>query len=726
MSVFELRKESEQKLIHVRGLTCANCAAKIEKQVQQLEEVIEARINLVQQTLEVEVLTSEASGIVGQIREIVTRLEPHVKVYEDVAAAVESEEEHEGVQREVIQLGIGGILFVAAIAFPMGFPVKIGLFLLSYFLIGGEVLLRAGRNILRGEIFDENFLMTIATVGAFAIGEYPEAVAVMLFYQVGELFQEMAVNRSRRSIKALMDIRPDFANLLVNGEVVQVDPQEVEVGDRIVVKPGERIPLDGRVLEGQSMVDTSALTGESVPRSARKGDELLAGCINISGLITLEVTRTFQESTVAKILDMVQNASSRKAPTEAFITRFARYYTPVVVFSALAIAVIPPLVLRDAVFADWFYRGLIFLVISCPCALVISIPLGFFGGIGGASRNGILIKGGNYLEALNDIQTIVFDKTGTLTKGVFKVAQVTPAEGVSEAELLHVAAEAEVHSNHPIARSILEAYDQPVTVEQKGNYEEIPGHGIRAERGERIILAGNDKMMRDHGILPPTVDLVGTVVHVAVNGRYYGSILIRDEVKTDAVEAIAELRRLGIHELVMLTGDRKEIAQKVASDLGFDQVFAELLPDEKVAKVEELVARTGHAGKVAFVGDGINDAPVLARADVGMAMGGLGSDAAIEAADIVLMTDEPSKIAEAIRIARKTRAIVIQNIVFALGVKGVVLLLGAFGEATMWEAVFADVGVALIAVLNAMRAMKTRQKKSTHDAGANPTVANAE
>lgn len=711
MSVFEnvLRKESEQKTIHVRGLTCANCAAKIEKQVQQLDHVIDARINLVNQTMEVEVLTSVGSEIVAQVREIVVRLEPHVKVYESQRIPQDAEEEEDGTRKELIQLGIGGVIFAAATFFPMAFFAKIILFLLSYFIIGGEVLLRAVRNILRGEIFDENFLMTIATVGAFAIGEYPEAVAVMLFYQVGELFQDLAVNRSRRSIKALMDIRPDFANMVVDGQLLQVDPQEVAVGDRIVVKPGERIPLDGCVLEGQSMVDTSALTGESVPRSARLGDELLAGCINLNGLLTLEVSKSFQESTVAKILDMVQNASSRKAPTEAFITRFARYYTPAVVFSALAIAIIPPIVVPGAVFADWLYRGLIFLVISCPCALVISIPLSFFGGIGGASRNGILIKGGNYLEALHEVKTVVFDKTGTLTKGVFKVAQVVPVDGVHEIDLLRTAAEAEAHSNHPIARSILEAYDKPVTVEQGGTYEEIPGQGIKVVLGERRIIAGNDTMMHAHGIHAPKLDVVGTVVHVAVNNQYYGNIVIRDEMKADAAKAIKQLRQLGIRELVMLTGDRKEIAEKVASELQLDRVYAGLLPDEKVARVEAIVGESGHTGKVAFVGDGINDAPVLARADVGMAMGGLGSDAAIEAADIVLMTDEPSKIADAIRIARKTRTIVVQNIVFALGVKGVVLLLGAFGEATMWEAVFADVGVALIAVLNAMRAMNVKK-----------------
>lgn len=711
MSVFAgiARRESDQKTIHLQGLTCANCAAKIEKQVKQLDGVIDAQINLVNQTLEVEVLTSIGEEIVEHVQEIVVRLEPHVKVYQskDLSQA----EGEEGIGKELIQLGIGAGVFGAAIVFSLPFPIGLGLFLVSYFIIGGEVLLRAGRNILRGEIFDENFLMTIATVGAFAIGEYPEGVAVMLFYQVGELFQGLAVNRSRRSIRALMDIRPDFANRLLDGRLIQVDPQAVRVGDQIVVKPGERIPLDGVVLEGQSMVDTSALTGESVPRSARAGDEILAGCINISGLIKLEVTKTFGESTVAKILDMVQNASSRKAPTEAFITRFARYYTPVVVFSALAIAVLPPLVVPGAAFADWLYRGLIFLVISCPCALVISIPLGFFGGIGGASRHGILIKGGNYLEALHEVKTVVFDKTGTLTRGVFKVAQVIPVDGISKAKLLQTAALAEVHSNHPIARSIREAYGQAIVAGPGESYEEIPGQGIKAVLRDRMILAGNEALMRAYSVAVQPADVVGTVVHVAVNGQYYGLIVIRDEMKADAAEAVEKLRRLGIRELVMLTGDRKEIAEKVAEELKLDRVYAGLLPDEKVAKVEEMVQSNGRSGKIAFVGDGMNDAPVLARADVGMAMGGLGSDAAIEAADIVLMTDEPSKIADAIRIARKTRTIVVQNIVFALGVKGMVLLLGAFGEATMWEAVFADVGVALIAVLNAMRAMNIEGKK---------------
>ena len=569
------------------------------------------------------------------------------------------------------------------------------------------MLLKSIKNIAKGRVFDENFLMSLASIGAFAIGEYSEGIAVMLFYQIGEMFQDAAVNRSRKSIKELMDIRPDYANITVEGRTVQVSPEKVPVGAEIIVKPGERVPLDGKIVEGMSTVDTSALTGEAVQREVGAGDEILAGFINNNGVLSVEVTKVFGESTAAKIMDMVQNASSKKSHTENFITRFAAYYTPIVVFSALAIAFIPPLLIPKEVFSDWLYRALIFLVVSCPCALVISIPLGFFGGIGAASGSGILIKGSNYLEALNDIDTIVFDKTGTLTKGVLKVTEIKPAEGFREEELLKYAAYAESYSGHPAAVSVLNAYRE-ADISGVSNYEELPGFGVRAEAEGKKIVAGNARMMMLEGVHKDNSETFGTIVHVAVDGAYAGYIKADDEVKEDAKKAIPLLKALGIRKTVMLTGDSKAAGEKAGSELGLDEIYSELLPDQKVEKLEIIKKNIKSKGKVAFVGDGINDAPVLARADIGIAMGGLGSDAAIEAADVVIMTDEPSKIAAAIRIAGKTRRIVWQNIVFAIGVKGAILILGAGGMATMWQAVFADVGVALIALLNSVRALNLR------------------
>ncbi|MDR3076071.1 MAG: cadmium-translocating P-type ATPase, partial [Synergistaceae bacterium] len=596
--------------------------------------------------------------------------------------------------------------FAAGMAFELNQRLKLALFLISYLLIGGEVLLRAAKNISKGQVFDENFLMSIATIGAFAIGEYPEGVAVMLFYQVGEAFQDFAVGRSRKSITALMDIRPDFANVKTGGEVRRVSPEEVKVGDFIVVKPGEKIPLDGVVTEGRSALDTSALTGEAIPRDVEPGSEVLSGSINKNGLLTIEVKKLFGESTVSKILDLVQNASGAKAPVENFITKFARYYTPAVVFAAAALAVVPPLAL-GGVWSEWINRALVFLVVSCPCALVISIPLSFFGGIGGASRNGILIKGSNYLDALHNVDTVVFDKTGTLTKGVFAVTEIVPANGFAADELLGLAASAESGSNHPIAQSIMKAYGKPAL--GAADYEEAAGHGVRVKIGGRTVLAGNAKLLE--GIEFEKPETAGTVVYLAVDGVFAGHIVIADEVKPDSANAIAELKALGVRKTAMLTGDSRAVGEKIGRELGLDTVCAELLPQHKVEQLEKLFdAKTGK-GKLLFVGDGINDAPVLARADIGIAMGGVGSDAAIEAADVVLMTDEPSKIADAIRISKKTRAIVMQNIVFALAVKGVILSLGALGYATMWEAVFGDVGVAVIAILNAMRAMRTVRVK---------------
>lgn len=560
-------------------------------------------------------------------------------------------------------------------------------------------------NITRGQVFDEHFLMSVSTIGAFAIGEYPEAVAVMLFYQVGEFFQSLAVKRSRKSISDLMDIRPDSATVKRNGVLQVVSPESVAVGEIIVVKPGEKIPLDGIVVDGESMLDTKALTGESVPRSIRKGDEALSGCINQSGLLTLKVTKSFGESTVSKITDLVENASARKAPTENFITTFARYYTPVVVGMAAVLAIIPPLVLGGG-WSEWLRRGFVFLIVSCPCALVISIPLTFFGGIGAASKRGVLVKGSNYLEALNKVSVVVFDKTGTLTKGVFEVANIIPAAGYQKEQVLEYAAQAESYSNHPIAKSILATYGKPIDQKQFSGFEEISGHGISVMVQGKKVLAGNSKLMESEKIAYAACDAAGTKCYVAADGSYVGCILIADEVKPDSKCAIAELKKIGVEKTVMLTGDDERIGKSVADELGLDAYYAQLLPDQKVEKLEMLDKQKRQGSKLAFVGDGINDAPVLARADVGIAMGGLGSDAAIEAADVVLMTDEPSKLVEAIDVAKATKRIVMQNIVIALGIKSVFLVLGALGMAGMWEAVFGDVGVTIIAVLNAMRILK--------------------
>ncbi|MGV2885582.1 heavy metal translocating P-type ATPase [Paenibacillus taichungensis] len=620
--------------------------------------------------------------------------------------------EHGAGQTKVLlaRLAAGSILVAAAIWSPLEGWAQLALYVVAYLIAGGDIVLQAFKNIIRGQVFDEYFLMSVATIGAFAIGQYPEGVAVMLFYQLGELFQGLAVNRSRKSIQSLMDIRPDYANMLIGSgeETKRVSPEEVRIGDRIVVKAGERVPLDGIVKAGRSMVDTSALTGESVPRELEPGSDVLSGFVNKNGMLTIEVTKTFGESTVSKILDLVQNASSRKAKTEHFISKFARYYTPVVVILAALIALVPPLVLSGATFADWIYRALVFLVISCPCALVVSIPLGFFGGIGAASRNGILIKGSNYLEALNDVKVVVFDKTGTLTKGVFKVTAIRPEAGRTEDELMELAAIAEAHSNHPIAESIRAAWVKDIRTQGVDDYDEVAGHGIKVSVDGREVLAGNAKLMEQAGISYTTPQTVGTVVHLAESGSYLGHLIIADEVKDDAAAAIQALKKLGIRKTVMLTGDAKAVGEAVGRELGVDEVYAELLPQHKVEQLERLEAAKSPKEKMVFVGDGINDTPVLARADVGVAMGGLGSDAAIEAADVVIMTDEPSRLASAIRIAKRTRTIVWQNIGFALGVKAIFLLLGVFGIATMWEAVFSDVGVTVLAVLNAMRVLRVK------------------
>lgn len=591
------------------------------------------------------------------------------------------------------------------------------LFLIPYLIAGYDVLLKAARNIGNGQVFDENFLMTIATVGAFALVLFPdsqphmaEGAAVMLFYQVGELFQGYAVGKSRQSIADMMDIAPDFANVMRDGKLVQVDPYEIGVGDEIVVKPGERVPLDGTIVEGSTQLDTAALTGESVPRHVEEGAEVISGCVNMTGKITVKVSKPFEQSTVSRILELVESASEKKAQTENFITRFARYYTPIVTIGALVLAVLPPLLFGQS-WSDWIERGLTFLVVSCPCALVVSVPLSFFGGIGGASRLGILVKGGNYLEALSHTETVVFDKTGTLTNGSFNVVAVHPdaAAEVDPDLILSIAAHAEAYSDHPIAVSVKEAFTGEIDQSRIADVREEGGHGVRAVVDERVVLVGNDKLMREEGIAYHDCELTGTILHVSIDGKYAGHIIIADVVKEDAAECIKRLHAAGVKKTVMLTGDRAEVAKAVAEKLGLDEYHGKLLPEDKVNQVERLLGETSEKGKLAFVGDGINDAPVLTRADIGIAMGAMGSDAAIEAADIVLMDDKPSKIASAIRIARKTMRIVWQNIVFALGVKFAVLVLAAVGLATMWLAVFADVGVAILAILNAMRCMRVKR-----------------
>ena len=606
----------------------------------------------------------------------------------------------------LIRIIAAAVLFLAGSLLHLPEQAEMGIFLACYLVIGWDIVWKAITNILSGQVFDENFLMTIATIGALILGEHSEGVAVMLFYQVGEWFQSYAVSKSRKSIASLMDIRPDYANVERDGKLLQVDPEEVSIGDTIVVKPGERIPLDGIIINGVSALDTSALTGESMPREVAPGAEVISGCINQTGILSIRTTKEFGESTVAKILDLVENASDKKGKTENFITRFARYYTPTVVFAALALAILPPFITGQS-FSIWIYRALTFLVISCPCALVISIPLSFFGGIGGASKTGVLVKGSNYLESLAHAEIVVFDKTGTLTKGSFAVSEIHPV-GMDEAQLLELAACAEDYSNHPISSSIKKAYGKKISGNRISDVQEIAGHGVQAVIDGKKVLAGNAKLMERERILYQPSEAVGTVIYLACDGKYSGSIVIEDEIKQDAPAAIQQLKSSGIRKTVMLTGDADAVGQKVSKRLGLDQAYTELLPADKVERVETLLREKTEKGSLVFVGDGINDAPVLARADVGIAMGGLGSDAAIEAADVVLMTDEPSKIATVMKNARKTIRIANQNIVFALGIKFLVLFLGALGYANMWAAVFADVGVSVIAILNAIRAMRVK------------------
>ena len=615
------------------------------------------------------------------------------------------------MRKKLIKIIIAFILFLITMIFKAENEwINIGLYVISYIIVGFEIIRKALRNITRGKVFDENFLMTVATIGAFGIGEYPEAVAVMLFYQVGELFQSYAVDKSRKSISSLMDIRPDFANVEKEGKVEKVDPDDVEIGDIIIIKPGEKVPLDGVILEGKSSLDTKALTGESLPKSVTEGEEILSGCINLNGVLRVEVTKEYGQSTVSKILDLVENASSKKSKSENFITKFARYYTPIVVIIALFLALFPPLVIDGATFSDWIYRALSFLVVSCPCALVISIPLSFFGGIGGASKMGILIKGSNYLEAISKAEIVVFDKTGTLTEGNFEVQKIMPVN-ITEEELLKIVAYAENYSNHPISLSVKNAYSRKINEVDIQSTQELSGMGIVAKIWDRDIIVGNEKLMREKEIEFLKTDDVGTVLYVAIDNKYVGYILIADKIKDDAKKAIEELKKNNVKETVMLTGDKKSVGEDVAQKLGLDKVYTELLPDGKVKKVEKLLKEKSENGKLVFVGDGINDAPVLALADIGVAMGGLGSDAAIEAADVVIMTDEPSKIVNNIKLSKKTMRIVKENIVFAIFVKVLILMLSAIGLSTMWEAVFADVGVSVIAIINALRVLRVKNNK---------------
>ena len=724
--------------LFIEGLDCPNCAAKIERKLNTLQRIKAATVDFLGKRVIVESEDFSQDELAKFIQTEVDKIEDGVKIstkrlhshghthhHSHSHSRVHSHSHTHGegdTDKIKKKLLIGGIIFVLGIFIPKTlFIPKFVVFLVSYFIIGGDVLVSAVKNILRGQVFDENFLMSIATIGAFAIGEYPEGVAVMLFYQLGELFQGIAVNNSRKSIIALMDIRPDYANLKTDSEIKKVNPDEIKVADIIVVKPGEKVPLDGKIITGNSTFDTSALTGESLPREAKTGDIVLSGFINKTGLVEIEVTKVFSESTVSKILDLVENSSSKKSKTENFITKFAKYYTPIVVITALIMAIFPPLLIPNTTFTDWIYRALIFLVVSCPCALIISIPLGFFGGIGGASKHGILVKGANYLEALNDVESIVMDKTGTLTKGVFKVTEINVENNVkindfennktdlTQPLLLKYAAYIEKFSNHPIAQSIVSEYENSFAKTDENivkDFEEISGFGIKANINNHQILAGNSKLMNSENIRFDKKENLGTVVYIAFDRQYIGNILISDEIKEDSPKAIRGMKENGIKEIVMLTGDNNAIGKNIAEKLEIDKVFAELLPNEKVEKLEEIYKTKSEKGKVVFVGDGINDAPVLARADIGIAMGGVGSDAAIEAADVVIMNDEPSKIVTAMKIAKKTKTIVWQNITLAFAVKLIVLILGLFGDATMWEAVFADVGVALLAVLNATRVLK--------------------
>ena len=707
--VKEVRELQGADKLYLTGLDCANCAAKIERHVAGMENVADASLNFSNGILFVQMKDKvKKEETLMKIMEVIPTLEDGVLVEKE--KKVQETESKYGMFsfRNNAQLYSGIFLFLVGLFFHET-AYSVWIFLAAFVFAGGKVVITAMRNVLKGEVFDENFLMSIATIGAFAIQDYEEAVAVMIFYEIGEMFQSYAVNRSRKSISSLMNIRADYANVLDGEQEIKKTPEDVKIGELILVKPGERVPLDGIIIKGSSALDTSALTGESMPRDVHIDDEVLAGVVNLSGVLTMKVTKPYGESTVSRILELVENASSKKAPMEKFITKFARVYTPSVVALAVALAILPPLFSNQIHVMDMLESALTFLVVSCPCALVVSIPLGLFAGIGAASKQGILIKGGNYLEALQNIDTVVFDKTGTLTKGVFRVVEVNAQQGSKEA-LLQLAAYGEYHSSHPIALSIKEAYGKTIDASYLQHYEEVAGNGIQVEiNGEKVLL-GNEKLMQKHGISTVPCPTPGTIIHIAKENVYLGYVLINDEMKETSKQAIQELKRNGVKRCIMLSGDRKEVGEHVAKELALDEVHMQLLPADKVARVEELLQQEDAKHKLAFVGDGMNDAPVLARADVGVAMGGIGSDAAIEAADIVLMKDDPLALSEAFRIARKTMYVLWQNIVFSLGVKGIVLALAALGIANMWMGVFADVGVTLLAVLNSMRILRMKKK----------------
>lgn len=696
-------ENKEELQLTLEGLNCANCARKIEEKVGKMEGVKESNLNFTTTTLNVKLERKvKEEHAINEIKKIVEALEPHVKVEKKVSGKTNVQRAKFEVKPTLI---IGTILYLIAVIGDFKGALALILFVASYLLIGGKVVLTAIKNIARGQLFDENFLMTVATIGAFSISEYPEAVAVMLFYEIGETIQGYAVNKSRSSISSLMDIRADYANIIIDGKEKKVSPETVKVEDIILVKPGEKIPLDGIVVEGESFVDTSALTGESVPRKIAVNDEILSGGINTNGVLKVKVTKKFGESTVSRILEMVENAANKKANTEKFITKFAKVYTPIVVALAILIAVVPSIFIKDALFSTWLYRALVFLVVSCPCALVVSVPLGFFAGIGGASKKGVLVKGSNYLELLKDLETVVFDKTGTLTEGVFTVTEIN-TNNIQKEKLIEVAAMAESFSNHPIAISIIKEYGKEIDKEVIEEYEEIAGHGIKAVINNEEILIGNAKLMNQFNISYNEVDSIGTVVYCAINGEFKGSIVISDKIKENAAEALINLKAAGVKKTVMLTGDNKKTAEKVGEKVNIDEVHSELLPLGKVKEVEKLLKASNKNGRLAFVGDGVNDAPVLARADIGIAMGGIGSDAAIEAADVVLMKDDINALVDAINVSKKTNKILWQNIIFALGVKVIVMVLGTFGIANMWTAVFADVGVTIISIINSTRCFR--------------------
>ena len=696
-------ENKEELQLTLEGLNCANCARKIEEKVGKMEGVKESNLNFTTTTLNVKLERKvKEEHAINEIKKIVEALEPHVKVEKKVSGKTNVQRAKFEVKPTLI---IGTILYLIAVIGDFKGALALILFVASYLLIGGKVVLTAIKNIARGQLFDENFLMTVATIGAFSISEYPEAVAVMLFYEIGETIQGYAVNKSRSSISSLMDIRADYANIIIDGKEKRVSPETVQVEDIILVKPGEKIPLDGIVVEGESFVDTSALTGESVPRKIAVNDEILSGGINTNGVLKVKVTKKFGESTVSRILEMVENAANKKANTEKFITKFAKVYTPIVVALAILIAVVPSIFIKDALFSTWLYRALVFLVVSCPCALVVSVPLGFFAGIGGASKKGVLVKGSNYLELLKDLETVVFDKTGTLTEGVFTVTEINTND-IQKEKLIEVAAMAESFSNHPIAISIIKEYGKEIDKEVIEEYEEIAGHGIKAVINNEEVLIGNAKLMNQFNISYNEVDSIGTVVYCAINGEFKGSIVISDKIKENADEALINLKAAGVKKTVMLTGDNKKTAEKVGEKVNIDEVHSELLPLGKVKEVEKLLKASNKNGRLAFVGDGVNDAPVLARADIGIAMGGIGSDAAIEAADVVLMKDDINALVDAINVSKKTNKILWQNIIFALGVKVIVMVLGTFGIANMWTAVFADVGVTIIAIINSTRCFR--------------------